>query len=248
MNQWITGKIINIKKWNQNLFSIIIKAPINSFSAGQFAKLSVINDNKKIQRAYSYVNAPNNSNLEFYINLIPNGKFTNHLYQLKINQNIMINKHSFGFFTIDEIQNCEILWMMATGTGIGPYLSILQEGKWINKFNKIVLIYSVRLKKDLNYLDLIYKLKKQYKNKIIFVSIVTREQSIKSLKNRIPILIKNNTLEKKIKLNIDPKTSHVMLCGNPDMVKETQKVLQNLKNMQKNLRKSPGHITTENYW
>ncbi|CAL4325712.1 Flavodoxin/ferredoxin--NADP reductase [Buchnera aphidicola (Eriosoma lanigerum)] len=249
MNKWISGKIIQNKKWTESLFSIIVQAPINAFLSGQFTKLAMIDiHGKKIQRAYSYVNASHNTNLEFYITLVQTGLLTNYLYKKKINDSIIINQNSFGFFTINEIQHCEILWMIATGTGIGPYLSILQEEKWIHKFYKIVLIHSVRYKHDLIYLPVIHKLQKKYKNRIILETIVTRDTSKQFLHDRIPTLINNHTLEKKIKLDINIHTSHVMLCGNPNMIKETQFLLQEKRHLTKNLRKKPGHITTENYW
>ena len=127
---------------NKNLFSIFLKAPISSFQAGQFTKLAVYDDNKikKIQRAYSFVNAPSNTNLEIYIVRVKNGKLSNLLYNLKNGDNIFIKKNAYGFFVLKEIPDCETLWMFATGTAIGPYCSILQEGKDVERFKNIILV------------------------------------------------------------------------------------------------------------
>lgn len=249
MDTWITAKLIKINKWNDNLFSLILHAPILPFTAGQFTKLSYeINNKKKIQRAYSFVNAPNNKNLEFYITLIKEGKLTPYLFNLtKLNQ-IKITKRSFGFFTLQEIPNCENLWMLATGTGIGPYLSILQCGKHVERFNKIILIHAVRYSNELIYLPLLNSLKQKYKGKLYTQFIISRESTNFSLEGRIPQLILNGTLEKKVQIYISHTTSHIMLCGNPNMVRETRKILIETKHMKKNLRSNPGHITSENYW
>ncbi|MCW5196796.1 ferredoxin--NADP(+) reductase [Buchnera aphidicola (Pemphigus obesinymphae)] len=248
MTQWITGKIIKIKKWNSHLFSIILNAPIAPFIAGQFVKLSFKNE-KKIQRAYSYVNAPDNKNLEFYIILVKSGEMTNRLYNLIPNDEILITKEASGFFTISEIPECKNLWMFATGTGIGPYLSILQDKKdKIKKFKNIILIHAVRYINELNYTPLINKLKKKHEGKLHIHTIVSREKTDNSLMGRIPNLIKNKELENKVGLELNSNCSHVMLCGNPNMVRDTQKILLEIKNMRKHYRRNPGHITSENYW
>ncbi|QTM69065.1 ferredoxin--NADP(+) reductase [Buchnera aphidicola (Hormaphis cornu)] len=249
MTNWVTATVKTTKKWSDNLFSLILKAPIAPFTAGQFTKIAMKNKHGKyIQRAYSYVNSPNDSNLEFYIILIPGGKFTTTLYHLKPYDTLLISQNAFGYFTLKEIPNSEILWMFATGTAIGPYCSILQENKDIKRFNKIVLIHAVRYARELNYLPLFKKMQKVYKENLKIVTIVSREHHSKSLFGRIPDLIKNNLIEKQTGLNLEISTSHIMLCGNPNMVKDTLRLLQITRNMQKHLRRKSGHITTENYW
>ncbi|QCI19089.1 FAD-binding oxidoreductase [Buchnera aphidicola] len=250
MNPWINAEVLKIKKWTENLFSIFLKAPISKFEAGQYTKLALYEDIKKrkIQRAYSFVNAPSNKNLEIYIVRIQNGKLTNILYNLKEKDNIFIKKHAFGFFTLKEIPNYEILWMFATGTAIGPYCSILQEGKDIERFKNIILIHAVRYKNELVYLPLMEKLCKKYNGKLKIQTILSREKDKNSLSGRIPFLLENKIIEQKIGLDMNYKNSHVMLCGNPSMVKETYSLLNKNRNMTKHLRKKSGNITMENYW
>ncbi|XBC41250.1 MAG: ferredoxin--NADP(+) reductase [Buchnera aphidicola (Nurudea yanoniella)] len=249
MNDWTTAKIIKIKKWKNNLFSIILNASINPFIPGQFSRLSYLNKNgERIQRAYSYINAPSNQNLEFYIVLIPNGQLTPTLYNLSNQDRIMIKKIASGFFTLNEIPSCKNLWMYATGTGIGPYLSILQSKENTDKFENIILVHAVRYCDDLVYLPLIKKLKDEYQGKLYIQIIISREFTKFSLYGRIPELLKNNILEKKIGIKIKKHTCHVMLCGNPNMVRNTQKFLIEERNLNKNFRKKPGQITSENYW
>ncbi|AAM68098.1 ferredoxin--NADP(+) reductase [Buchnera aphidicola] len=257
MNPWINANVLKVHKWTQNLFSLILNAEIAPFQAGQFTKLALNEENinfsnnvkkKKIQRAYSFVNAPSNKNLEIYIVRILNGKLSNLLYNLKSGDNLFIKEKSFGFFTLDEIPNCKTLWMFATGTGIGPYCSILQEYKNINRFKNIILIHAVRYQNELTYLPLMKQLYKSYNGKLKIETIVSREKNHNSLYGRIPLLLQNQILEKKIGLKINRNDSHVMLCGNPAMVKDTYLFLQKDRCMQKNLRRKHGHITMENYW
>ncbi|QCI20116.1 MAG: FAD-binding oxidoreductase [Buchnera aphidicola (Brevicoryne brassicae)] len=251
MNPWINAKVLKIKKWSNHLFTLILKASIAPFYAGQFTKLALYDEanKKKIQRAYSYLNSPNEKNLEIYIVRVLNGKLSNMLYNLQSGDKVLIKKNSFGFFTIDEIPDCETLWMFATGTGIGPYCSILKEEKnIINRFDHIVLIHAVRYQNELVYLPLMQKLYEQYKGKLKIQTIISREENRNSLTGRIPFLLNNQKLEKKIGLSINPQTSHVMLCGNPLMVKDTYHFLKNNRNMIKHLRRKKGNITMENYW
>jgi len=223
MSKWVEAEITKVKKWTTKLFTIYVKANVNTFIPGQFAKLSIIKNGKRIQRAYSYVNPPKREELEFYISNISEGILSPVLYCLKPLEKIFINKESFGFFTLKNIKSCKTLWMMSTGTGIGPYLSMLQQNdnQELEKFHNIVLVHAVRYFNDLSYFNLIKKLKKKYQGKLIFKSIVSRECDKNSLIGRIPNLLENKKLEKSIGIKISKKSSHIMLCGNPNMVRET---------------------------
>uniref|UniRef100_A0A1B0C136 ferredoxin--NADP(+) reductase n=1 Tax=Glossina palpalis gambiensis TaxID=67801 RepID=A0A1B0C136_9MUSC len=195
MTEWITGKIIKVKNWTEKLFSIVLHAPIAPFIAGQFAKLRLNIHNVSIQRAYSYVNAPNNKNLEFYLVEAKSGKFSPILRALNPDENILITKYASGSFILNIIPECKNLWMISTGTAIGP-----------------------------------------------------REKIINTLYGRIPELIFNGQLENAINLKINPKDTHIMLCGNPNMIRDTYECLNKKYFMVKNYQTSPGHITSELYW
>ncbi|QJC29496.1 ferredoxin--NADP(+) reductase [Enterobacteriaceae endosymbiont of Plateumaris pusilla] len=250
MTDWVTGKIKKINYWTKNLFTIILNAKINSFIPGQFTKLSLIINGKRIHRAYSYINSPENINQEFYIkNIEKKGHLTPYLYKLNNNDKIMISKNASGFFTVNNIESCKDLWMISTGTGIGPYLSILQNGNYLEKFKRIILIHAVRYITDFSYINLINNLKTKFKNKLIIQIITSREKQQNNLLNgHIPELMKNGILEKKIGITINKNNSHIMLCGNPQMVYDTQKLLQKNYGLSKNLKNNKGNITIEKYW
>ncbi|MDT9587501.1 MAG: ferredoxin--NADP(+) reductase [Candidatus Arsenophonus melophagi] len=248
MVKWVMGRIIKNHKWTDSLFSLIIEAPIKPFLAGQFTRLSMEINGQRIQRAYSYVNAPGDNQLEFYIVTIQEGKLSPRLAELKPGVSISLTEEASGFFVLEALPDCETLWMLSTGTAIGPFLSILQLGKNLERFNQIVLVHAVRYAADLSYLALMQKLEKKYQGKLKIKTIISREISYNSLSGRIPALIESGQLEEAIKIKMNPLTSHVMLCGNPQMVKETQQLLKIQRGMNKHFRGKVGQITSEQYW
>ncbi|CAM3747375.1 ferredoxin--NADP(+) reductase [Rouxiella silvae] len=248
MAEWVTGKVKQVEHWTDSLFSIVVNAPINDFAAGQYAKLSLEIDGERVTRAYSFVNAPSNENLEFYLVNVPEGKLSPHLHVMQPGSEVMITKESQGFFVIDEIPECDTLWMLATGTAIGPFLSILQEGKGLERFKNIVLVHAARFSRDLSYLPLMQQLQQRYNGKLHIQTVVSREETPGSLTGRVPALIENGSLESAVGLTMDANDSHIMLCGNPQMVRDTQQVLKDTREMRKHLRRKPGHMTSEHYW
>ncbi|MBD1228170.1 ferredoxin--NADP(+) reductase [Xenorhabdus griffiniae] len=248
MTNWVTGKVTDITNWTDSLFSIKIHAPIEKFTAGQFAKLALKIGEERIQRAYSYVNAPDDNNLEFYLVTVPEGKLSPRLAALKIGDELLVTEKAAGFFVLDEIPDCQTLWMLSTGTAIGPYLSILQQGTDLERFENIVLVHAARWGTDLSYLPMMQELEKKFQGKLRIQTIVSREKWTNSLMGRIPALIENGELESAVGLPMQAENSHVMLCGNPQMVRDTQQLLKEQRNMAKHLRRKPGHITSEQYW
>lgn len=248
MSEWIKGKVTHVEHWTETLFSLQVSAEIDPFTAGQFAKLALDIDGERIQRAYSYVNAASNQPLEFYLVTSTDGKLSPKLHQLQSGDELLITKQAAGFFVLNEVPNCETLWMLATGTAIGPYLSILQEGKDLERFNNIVLVHAVRYGQDLSYLPLMNKLQKRYQGQLRIQTVVSREMISGALHGRLPPLIADGSLEFATGLSIDIEKSHIMLCGNPEMVRDTQKLLKETRGMNKHLRRKPGQITSEHYW
>lgn len=248
MAEWVNGKVTRVQHWTDGLFSITVNAPIDSFTAGQFAKLSLEIDGERVQRAYSYVNAPSDPNLEFYLVTVPEGKLSPRLHQLPLGAEVLVTKEAAGFFVLEEVPDCDTLWMLATGTAIGPYLSILQEGKDLERFNNLVLVHATRFARDLSYLPLMQQLQQRFNGKLRIQTVVSREEVAGSLTGRVPALLEDGRLEAAVGLTLDAETSHVMLCGNPQMVRDTQQTLKEKYQMRKHLRRKPGHITSEHYW
>lgn len=248
MAEWVTGNVIQVTNWTDSLFSIQVQAPIAAFTAGQYAKLGLEINGERVQRAYSYVNAPNNPNLEFYLVTVPEGKLSPGLHALQPGMQVQITKEAAGFFVLEEIPPCDTLWMLATGTAIGPFLSILQEGKDLERFQHIVLVHAARYANDLSYLPLMQQLQQRYGEKLRIQTVISREEQAGSLTGRVPALISSGALETAVGLPLNAETGHVMLCGNPQMVRDTQLCLKETRQMGKHLRRRPGHITSEHYW
>ena len=248
MANWVTGKVVKVQNWTDALFSLTVHAPVDPFTAGQFAKLGLDVDGERVQRAYSYVNAPSNPDLEFYLVTVPEGKLSPRLAALKPGDEVQIVSEAAGFFVLEEVPDCDTLWMLATGTAIGPYLSILEEGKDLDRFENLVLVHAARYAADLSYLPQMQALEARYAGKLRIQSVVSRETAPGMLTGRIPFLIETGALEEAVGLPMNAESSHVMLCGNPQMVRDTQQLLKETRQMSKHLRRRPGHMTAEHYW
>lgn len=247
MAQWVDGKVVRVQNWTADLFSLIVHAPVAPFTAGQYAKLALEIDGQRVQRAYSFVNAPSCADLEFYLVTADQGKLSPRLHALQTGDGLQIASEGAGFFVLSEVPECQTLWMLATGTALGPFLSILQEGKDLTRFAHIVLVHAVRYARDLSYLPLMRELKRRYPGQLNVLTVVSRETDAQSLTGRLPALIDSGELEAAAGLIMD-QTSHVMLCGNPQMVRDTQQLLQDSRQMKKHFRRMPGQVSAEQYW
>lgn len=250
------------------LFSFTTTRPDGfRFEAGQFVRLGLspdelaINADKpknaispKIFRAYSVVSSPYDEYLEFFSVVVPDGAFTSQLQHLAVGDTLHLNPEAFGFLTLTRYQEPapQDLWLLATGTGLAPFLSMLGDLTTWQNYSDIVLVYSARTQAELAYLDKIHELNQQFSElidnpaKLHFVPIVTREKAEGCLNARIPALIDSGELEQHVGFNLNPTTSHVMLCGNPQMVDDTKDALKN-KGLTMN-RRGVGNIAVENYW
>jgi ferredoxin--NADP+ reductase len=152
-----------------------------------------------------------------------------------------------GFFSVAEIPATSALWCLATGTGLGPFLSILRTAEPWEKFERVVLVHAVRYAADLSYSGEIGDVARDRAGRFSFVPIVSREAHRDALSGRIPEAIGNGRLEAWTGVPLTAENSHAMLCGNPDMVRDTQAVLDH-RGMRRHRRREPGHVTLETYW
>lgn len=244
---FIPARVIENHQWAENLFSIRLAIQLQPFQAGQFVRLQVDVNGEKMAKPYSLVNAPHQENAEVFYNIVKDGPMSNALAALRKDDIIEISQPAAGFFVLEEVPDTANLWMMATGTGLGPYLSILQENLVWQRFDQIVVVHAVSYASNLAYQPLIETLRNQSPQKLHYVPVVSRETHPGALKGRIPALIKEGLLEEATGLSLNAENSHVMLCGNQHMITDTKAVLAE-RNMRKHLRRKPGHITTEQYF
>ncbi len=246
--------LLDVQPLTPNLFSLrVTRDPGFRFRAGQFARLGVSKaDGSVVWRAYSMVSAPHDEYLDFFSIVVPGGEFTSELSRLGEGDTLLIDRQAFGYLTLDRFVGGRDLWLLATGTGIAPFMSILQDFEAWERFDNIKLVYSVREAKELAYVDDIAGLEQrdylaEFAGKLQFIPVVTREQHPGALNARITTLIENGELEKAAGLELSPEHSRIMLCGNPQMIDETRKVLK-ARDLQLSLSKRPGQVAVENYW
>jgi len=136
--------------------------------------------------------------------------------------------------------------MIATGTGVGPFVSILKAGGIWQRFEQAVLVYSVRTAEELAYQQEIADILKQYPQQLAFVPLVTREVIAGTINKRVTAAIESGELEQQAGVRLSADDSHLMMCGNSAMINDVTELLK-ARNMRKHLRREPGHITTEKY-
>lgn len=245
MADWLTGKIVEKKCWNDRLYTLRIECDFDTFESGQFVRVALDIDGERVARPYSLVNKPDDDFLEIYFNIVDEGPLSPRLAELEVGDEIFITDRANGFLTVSEVPQCRHLWMLATGTGVGPFLSILKNQDAWARFEKIVLVYSVRDISELAYQQQVADIQEQWPQKFSFVPLVTREKVEGMLNQRITDSIEDDSLEQTTGVVID-EDSHVMMCGNSEMIADVTEVLAK-RGLRKHRRREPGHITTEKY-
>lgn len=247
MSKWVEGKVVGHTRWTDTLYSLHVDAPIEPFKAGQFTRLALEIDGKLEPRPYSLVNAPDERPLEFYFITVPGGPLTTHLIALRPGDPIMVAPKATGLMVIADLPPAENLWLLSTGTAIGPFLSILKTAEPWQRFKKIVLVHAVRSAAELSFQELIQNLRATHGDQFVMIPFVSREDTDYAIKARVPQTIADGRLEARAGIELRADNSQVMICGNPDMVKETAATLE-ARGLKKHKRRDPGQITVENYW
>lgn len=246
MAQWLAGEVIENYAWNSELFSLRVRTEPFTFVAGQFVRLALNIDGQRVQRAYSLVNGPADPVLDFLVNRVHDGLFSPALHQLKAGQRIEVSQPASGFFTLNEVPDGDDLWLIGTGTGIGPYFSMLTTAEPWQRFVRIHLVHAVRYAQDLAYQPLITQWLAERAGQFIYQPVVSREDYSGALRGRIPALISSGELEAAVGCELTGR-SQLMLCGNPEMIRDARELLAS-KGLPKNLRRTPGNVTIEHYW
>ncbi|QFT11735.1 ferredoxin--NADP reductase [Vibrio sp. THAF190c] len=252
----VSGTVIERTDWNHQLFSIEVKAPVSSYLAGQFTKLGLENEQGElVRRAYSMVNAPSHTkghqHLEFLIVKDSDGQLSPRLHQLQQGDEVFVGQDPSGFMTLEEIPpTAKDLWMLSTGTAIGPFLSLLeqlQQQETPLPFKHLILVHAVRTQADLTYQERIQTFIQHFQGTLHYVPIISRESVTGALRGRIPSLLLGGDLEQATTVTINKERSFFYLCGNPEMVRDTSAALNQL-GLEKHLRRKPGQFSSENYW
>jgi ferredoxin--NADP+ reductase len=246
-----------IHHWTDTLFSFKTTRPSNyTFTPGQYARLGLSDERGMLWRAFSITSAADQPFLEFFAIEVEGGAFSAMLKKLKEGDPIAIEKQSYGYMTANRFSDGDDLWMLATGTGLGPYISIVQDPTVWERFRNLIVVHCVRHADELAYQEQLLALKQKspfnsLPAKLQLIQTVTREPDKSDhtdrLHGRITTLLENGELEKHAGLPITVASSRIMICGNPQMIDDTRRILHR-RGMSPCRRALPGQFVTENYW
>lgn len=253
VHSWVPEKLLSI---------ITTRSPEYEFVPGQFARLglpavNLPDEPPTLWRAYSMVTAPGQrDSLEFYSIVVPEGEFSPKLAQLQPGDPLYIDKTPFGFLTLDRFAPGGDLWLVATGTGLSAYLSMLHDPATWALFDNIILVHGVRSVEELAYRDQILQWvhngpaqgsNSSGRARLSYLPIPTREPYQNMPQARLTTLIEDGRLEELAGRKLDSSRSKIMLCGNPEMLTEARALLKT-RGFAVGRRGVPGNLALENYW
>jgi ferredoxin--NADP+ reductase len=247
MQGWSAGHLIARRDWAAGLATLEVAAEVEAFEPGQFVNLALEVGGAIERRSYSIASAPGEP-LRFLVTEVKDGKLTPHLLRLAPGDALFVEPKPQGFFTLKWLPPARELWLVATGTGLGPFLSILASSEPWQRFERVVLVHGVRESSQLAHHDELVRLGAERPGRFTLVAALSREPAAPDLLHgRVTTLLAHGELERAAGVSLDPERSHVMLCGNPAMIEEMTKLLGE-RGLRKHRVRSPGHITFEKYW
>ncbi|MFG1466601.1 ferredoxin--NADP reductase [Xanthobacter sp. DSM 24535] len=241
----------SVHHWTDNLFTFTTtRDPGFRFLNGQFAMIGLMVDGKPLLRAYSMASANYEEDLQFFSIKVQNGPLTSRLQHLKVGDKILVGRKATGTLIQDNLLPGKNLYLLSTGTGLAPFLSVVKDPDAYERFEKIVLIHGCRTVAELAYDDYLSKdlpenefIGDEVKAKLIYYPTVTREPFRNQ--GRITALIESGQVFADIGLpQIDPANDRLMLCGSPAMLKDLVQLLES-RGFQEGSQSQPGHYVIE---
>ena len=246
MSKWLEGRVVENRRWTETLFSLRVEAPRLGFEAGQFVRIALDIGGERVARPFSFVNPPADPVLEFYGVIVPEGPLSPPLARLGAGDGLFVADNPAGFLVLSELPQAEDLWLVSTGTGIAPFLSILRtETPW-KRYRRVILVHAARYARELVYRDLIEEVAGKFSGRFSTICFVSREFTPGTLTGRVPAAILDGRLEAAGSA-ISPERSQFMLCGNPQMLKDVAAALAE-RGLRKHRRRAPGQISVESFW
>ena len=235
MSKYSTEKVLSVHHWNDTLFSFkTTRQQGLRFENGQFVMIGIEVEGRPLTRAYSVASPNYEEHLEFFSIKVPNGPLTSRLQHLKVGDDLLVSRKPTGTLVIHDLRPGKNLYLLSTGTGLAPYMSLIQDIEMYERFEKIILVHGVRTVNELAYADFIENelpnnefFGEEVKNKLIYYPTVTREDFRNQ--GRLTDLIKSEKLFTDIGLPpINPKEDRAMICGSAEMLKDTKELLDSL--------------------
>ena len=221
-------RVLSVHHWNDTLFSFkTTRDPGLRFENGHFVMIGLQVDGRPLMRAYSIASPNYEEHLEFFSIKVQNGPLTSRLQHLKEGDQILVSRKPTGTLVLHDLKPGKHLYLFGTGTGLAPFMSVIQDPDTYENFEKVILFHGVRTVSELAYADFITKelpqnefFGEQLKDKLIYYPAVTREPFRNQ--GRLGDLVDSGKLFEDIGLPpLNPETDRAMICGSPSMLKDT---------------------------
>jgi ferredoxin--NADP+ reductase len=227
-----TERVLSVHHWNDTVFSFTTtRDPGLRFENGQFVMVGLTVNGRPLLRAYSIASANHEETLEFLSIKVDNGPLTSQLQHIKVGDEVLISRKPTGTLVLRDLKPGRYLYMLSTGTGLAPFMSLIKDPECYERYEKIVLVHGVRYSSELAYYDYIQQELPQHEylgeavqEKLIYYPTVTREDFRHT--GRVTTLIENGQLFRDIQLpELDPTQDRAMICGSPSMLKDLAALL-----------------------
>lgn len=227
MAQLLKEEVTSVHHWTERLFSFkTTRNPGFRFKNGHFTMIGLEQEGRPLLRAYSLASANYEDELEFFSIKVPDGPLTSKLQAIKVGDELLVNSKSTGTLVQDNLLPGKHLYLIATGTGLAPFLSIIRDPEIYENYDKVILTHGCRFMEELAYRELITEHLPQHeylgdvvRDKLIYYPTVTREKFTNN--GRLTDLLRNDKLTSDIGLPpIDPERDRFMICGSPSMLKD----------------------------
>ena len=251
MSAFLEEEVLTVHHWTDRLFSFTTtRDQALRFSNGHFTMIGLRVDGKPLLRAYSIVSPNYEEHLEFLSIKVPNGPLTSKLQHIQVGDKIVVGKKPTGTLLIDYLLPGKNLYLLSTGTGMAPFLSIIRDPETYERFEKVILVHGVREVKELAYCDYLTQELPQHEflgemvsKQFLYYPTVTREPY--QHQGRVTDLIDNGQLFTDLGLpSLDPAQDRVMICGSPQMLKDLKRMLEERRFKEGNTT-TPGDFVIE---
>lgn len=237
---WIPATVAGWREWAPGLRTLTLAAEPFDFAPGQFVNLALDHEGERVSRSYSLSSAPG-APLETFLVEVPGGALSPQLFALNEGDSLWLDPRPQGHFTLERVPKAEVLWLIATGTGLGPYVSMLRAGEAFERFARVVVVHGAREASHLAYREELAGLD------LTWVGLVSREEPpAGALAGRVTGALERGELEAAAGAPLDER-AHALLCGNPAMIRDLRALLE-ARGLRRNRPRKPGHFTSEKYW
>jgi len=233
MSAFHEERVLSVHHWTDRLFTFTTtRDPALRFSNGHFTMIGLRVDGKPLLRAYSIVSANHEDHLEFLSIKVPDGPLTSRLQHIGVGDTIVVGRKPTGTLVVDYLLPGKRLYLLSTGTGLAPFMSIIRDPETYEKFEQIVLVHGVRQVDELAYHDLLTEhlpahevLGELVTSQLRYYPTVTRE-TYRTM-GRVTELIDTGKLFDDLKLPpLDAAHDRVMICGSPGMLRDLKHMLE----------------------